>query len=172
MLILECSQGCYGRTDGSVSISLHNFVGQGIIKQQWTIEEISIFSNSSHLEWRVGLSDTILIGTHPGTIPARFGLICLRGFRREDLNVKIYDVRIDTLISNTISIDGCYQCSRNCLPFQNTHVHSGFLCCSIFSFLCSVLQIVVFFLLPIVIPFDSGCPINIFILLQELKEKI
>jgi hypothetical protein len=32
-----------------------------IIKQQWTIEEISIFSNSSHLEWRVELSDTILL---------------------------------------------------------------------------------------------------------------
>jgi hypothetical protein len=37
--------------------------------------EISIFSNSSHLEWRAGLSDTILKGTHPGTILARFGLI-------------------------------------------------------------------------------------------------
>jgi hypothetical protein len=33
-----------------------------ILKQQWTIEEISIFSNSSHLEWRAGLSDTILKG--------------------------------------------------------------------------------------------------------------
>jgi len=39
MLILECSQGCYGRTDGrkegradgSVTISLPNFVGEGII---------------------------------------------------------------------------------------------------------------------------------------------
>ena len=43
MLILKCSQGCYGRmdgrkegqkdgrTDGSVTISLHNFVGEGII---------------------------------------------------------------------------------------------------------------------------------------------
>jgi hypothetical protein len=31
-----------------------------IIKQQWTIEEISIFSNSSHLEWKAELSDTIL----------------------------------------------------------------------------------------------------------------
>jgi len=30
-LILECSQGCYGRTDGSVTISLRNFVGEGII---------------------------------------------------------------------------------------------------------------------------------------------
>jgi hypothetical protein len=27
MLILECSQGCYGRTDGSITISLRNFVG-------------------------------------------------------------------------------------------------------------------------------------------------
>jgi hypothetical protein len=48
---------------------------------------ITVFSNSSHLEWRVGLSDTILKGNHPGTIPARFGLIWLGGFRGEDLNV-------------------------------------------------------------------------------------
>jgi hypothetical protein len=61
-----------------------------IIKQQWTIEEISIFSNSSHLEWRAGLSDTILKWTHPGTIPVRFGLICFSGFRGEDLNVIFY----------------------------------------------------------------------------------
>jgi hypothetical protein len=39
------------------------------------LEEISIFSNSGHLEWRAGLSDTNLKGTHPGSIPARFGLI-------------------------------------------------------------------------------------------------
>ena len=64
-----------------------------IIKQQLTIEEISIFSNSSHLEWRVGLLGTILKGTHPRIIPARFGLIWFRGFRGEDLNVKVYDVR-------------------------------------------------------------------------------
>jgi hypothetical protein len=32
MLILECSQGCYGRTDGSVTISLRNSIGEGIIK--------------------------------------------------------------------------------------------------------------------------------------------
>ena len=40
MLILECSQGCYGRTevqkegrtDASVTISLRNFVGEGIKK--------------------------------------------------------------------------------------------------------------------------------------------
>ena len=63
------------------------------ITQQWTIEDISIFSNNSHLEWRVGLSDTILKGAHPRTIPARFGLIWFRCFRGEDLNVKVYDVR-------------------------------------------------------------------------------
>ena len=64
-----------------------------IIKQELKIEEISIFSNSSHPEWRVGLSDTILKGTHPRTIPARFGLIWFWGFRGEDLNVKVYDIR-------------------------------------------------------------------------------
>jgi hypothetical protein len=37
--------------------------------------------------------DTFLKGTHPGTIPARFGLIWFNGFRGEDLNVKAYDVR-------------------------------------------------------------------------------
>jgi hypothetical protein len=31
MLILECSKGYYGRTDGSVTISIRNFVGEGII---------------------------------------------------------------------------------------------------------------------------------------------
>jgi hypothetical protein len=61
-----------------------------ILKQQWTIEEISIFIIISHLEWRAGLSDTILKGTHTGTIPAMFGLIWFRGFRGEDLNVIFY----------------------------------------------------------------------------------
>ena len=40
MLILGCSQGCYGRMDGrthgSVTISLRNFVGEGIKKQTQT----------------------------------------------------------------------------------------------------------------------------------------
>jgi hypothetical protein len=61
-----------------------------IIKQQWTIEEIYILSNSSHLEWRAGLSDTILNRAYPGTIPARFGLNWFNGFRGEDLNVIFY----------------------------------------------------------------------------------
>ena len=61
--------------------------------QQWTIEEISIISNNSYLEWRAWLSDKILKGTHPGSIPAIFGLTSFSGFRGEDLNVKVYDVR-------------------------------------------------------------------------------
>jgi hypothetical protein len=32
-------------------------------------------------------------GPHPRTIPARFGLIWFRGFRGEDLNLKVYDRR-------------------------------------------------------------------------------
>jgi hypothetical protein len=31
-----------------------------------------------------------LKGTHPGTIPARFGIIWFSGFRGEDLNVIFY----------------------------------------------------------------------------------
>ena len=56
----------------------------------WTIKEISIFSNSSHFEWRVGLSDTILKWDYPRTIPAKFALIWFSGFRGEDLNVIFY----------------------------------------------------------------------------------
>jgi hypothetical protein len=72
----------------SCSLNLSSF--WLILKQQWTIEEISIFSNSSHLEWRAGLLDTILKGNHPETIPARFGLIWFSGFRGEDLNAIFY----------------------------------------------------------------------------------
>ena len=54
------------------------------------MEEISIFSNSSHLEWRVELSDTILKWDYPRTIPARFGLSWFSGFRGKDLNMIFY----------------------------------------------------------------------------------
>jgi hypothetical protein len=57
------------------------------IEQFWPIEEISIFSNGDHLGYRTALTDTILKGTHPGTIPARFALIWFCSFRGEDLNV-------------------------------------------------------------------------------------
>jgi hypothetical protein len=36
------------------------------------------------------VGDTIFKGTHPETIPARFGLIWFSGFRGEDLNVIFY----------------------------------------------------------------------------------
>ena len=37
-----------------------------------------------------GAVGTILKATHPGTIPAMFGVICLSGFREEELNVIFY----------------------------------------------------------------------------------
>jgi hypothetical protein len=58
-----------------------------ILKQQWTIEEISIFSNSSHFEWRAGLLDTILKGDHPSQIC--FNLV-LRFQRRFKCDLKIW----------------------------------------------------------------------------------
>jgi hypothetical protein len=57
------------------------------IEQFWPFEEMSIFSNGGHLGYRTALTDKILKGTHPGNIPARFGLIWFSGFRGEDLNV-------------------------------------------------------------------------------------
>jgi hypothetical protein len=63
------------------------------IEQSWPFQEISIFSNGGHLGYRTVLTDTILKGTHPGTIPARLGLIWFSSFRGEDLNVKVYNVR-------------------------------------------------------------------------------
>jgi hypothetical protein len=61
-----------------------------VIKRKLTTKEISIFSNSSNFEWKAGLSDTILKGDHPRTIPAKFALIWFSGFRGEDLNVIFY----------------------------------------------------------------------------------
>jgi hypothetical protein len=91
---------------------------------QWTIEEISIFSNSSHLEWRAGLSDTILKGTHPGTIPARFGLLWFSGFRGEDLNVIFFQncvrhSRVLLLLKIEISsiVHCCFSISQNEFKF-------------------------------------------------------
>jgi hypothetical protein len=48
------------------------------------------FDKRSHLNLRAELSDTILKGTHPRTIPAKFVLIWFSGFREEDLNVIFY----------------------------------------------------------------------------------
>jgi hypothetical protein len=43
------------------------------IEQFWPFEEISIFSNSSHLGYRTALTDTILKGDHLRIISAKFG---------------------------------------------------------------------------------------------------
>ena len=57
---------------------------------------IITLKNSSHLEWRVGLSDTILKGTHPGTIYAKFGSIWASCFRGEDFfNISQSEKRIN-----------------------------------------------------------------------------
>ena len=72
----------------SCSLNLSSF--WFVIKQKLTTKEISIFSNSSHFEWRAGMSDTILKGNHPRTIPAKFALIWFSGSRGEDLNVIFY----------------------------------------------------------------------------------
>ena len=59
-------------------------------------EIIIPLKNSSHLEWRVGLSDTILKGTHPGTIYAKFGSIWPSCFRGEDFfNISQSEKRIN-----------------------------------------------------------------------------
>ena len=59
-------------------------------------EIIITLKNSSHLEWRVGLSDTILKGSHPGTIYAKFGSIWPSCFRGENLfNISQSEKRIN-----------------------------------------------------------------------------
>ena len=41
ILTLECSQGCHGRTDGSVTMSLRNFVGEGIKRTNDDLQNIT-----------------------------------------------------------------------------------------------------------------------------------
>jgi hypothetical protein len=74
------------------------------IEQFWPFEEISMFSNGDHLGYRTALTDIILKGTHPGTIPARFGLIWFSGFRGEDLNVIFYQ-NMPNLHNRYISVE-------------------------------------------------------------------
>jgi hypothetical protein len=63
------------------------------LKQEWTIEEINIFSNSRHLEWRAGLSDTILKWDYPRTIPDKFALIWCFNLSQNELNYCSYIAR-------------------------------------------------------------------------------
>ena len=83
-----------------------------IIKQQWTIEEISIFSNSSHLEWKAELSDTILKWDYPRTIAAKCGLIWFSGFREEDLNVIVYQ--------NMTNLHNLHKSAEQKIPQKNS----------------------------------------------------
>jgi hypothetical protein len=104
------------------------------IEQLWPIEEMSIFSNSGHLEWRAGLSDTILKGTHLGTIPARFGLIWYSGFRGEDLTVIFYQ--------NMLNLHNRYISAERKISQKNPeYMLNYFLPCSCSSNLSSFLLI-------------------------------
>ena len=82
---------CEKLTDGRRTLT-HDKSSHGLWpgELKMTTNEISIFSNSSHFEWRAGLSDTLLKGDHPRTIPAKFALIWFSGFRGKDLNVIAY----------------------------------------------------------------------------------
>ena len=63
------------QTSSSINSEIRNQRLPGACNRSPGSKLLSIFSNSGHLEWRAGLLDTILKGTHPGTIPARFSVI-------------------------------------------------------------------------------------------------
>jgi hypothetical protein len=54
------------------------------IKQFLPFEEISIFSNGGHIEWKAWLSDITFKGNPLRMIQAKFGLNWPSGFRGED----------------------------------------------------------------------------------------
>ena len=70
-----------------------------------------------------GLSDTILKGTHPVTIPVRFGLIWFSGFRGEDLNVIFYQ--------NMPILNNLYKSAERKIPQKKTEYMLNY------SLLCS-----------------------------------
>ena len=63
MLILERSQGCDGQKDGRVTISLRNFVGEGIIKDVSvalsTFQQLSGYKNMKNVNYFVVPSNKI-----------------------------------------------------------------------------------------------------------------
>jgi hypothetical protein len=86
---------------------------------KFELQQISIFSNSSHLECRAELSDTILKGNHPGTIPARFGVIWFSGFRGKDLDVIIYQ--------NMSSLHNRYKSAEKKISQKNPGIYNKLL---------------------------------------------
>ena len=62
-----------------------------------------------------GLSDTILKGTHPVTIPVRFGLIWFSSFRGEDLNVIFYQ--------NMPNLHNLYKSAERNIPQKKTGIY-------------------------------------------------
>jgi hypothetical protein len=64
MLILECSQGLW-RTDGSVTISPRNFVGEGIIKIQYfkNFKKLQNFHKISKLTYFIRLKKIPMVGS-------------------------------------------------------------------------------------------------------------
>ena len=80
-------------------------------------EIIITLKNSSHLEWRVGLSDTILKGTHPGTIYAKLGSIWPSCFRGEDFfNISQSEKRIH------LGSHVCWQNETKCLLVERNEM--------------------------------------------------
>jgi hypothetical protein len=71
---------------------------------------VPVFSNGGHLGHRTALMDTILRGTHPGTIPARLGFIWFSGFRGEDLNPNFAEMILgwspSKIVSNQLQLHG------------------------------------------------------------------
>ena len=59
------------------------------LKQYVSLRLKERHNNGRHLYYNAGLSSTILKEHLSSTILAKFGLICFRSFRGEDLNIKV-----------------------------------------------------------------------------------
>jgi hypothetical protein len=77
--------------------------GQNCSILSQNVPKFELYKHNDEL-FSMELSDTILKGTHPGTIPARFGLIWFTGFREEDLNVIFYQ-NMPNLHNRYISVE-------------------------------------------------------------------
>jgi hypothetical protein len=71
--------------------------------------------------------DTILKGTHPGTIPAKFGLIWFSGFREEDLNVILKFLQLFIAALLLIKMISNFSCSYMTIIFTSQGLRSALL---------------------------------------------